>query len=273
MIRIIGDSASDITQAEAKELGIDILPLTTRFGEEEYRDGVDIDADTFYEKLVSTEEIPQTSMIPPIEYDKIYSKYDGDDIVVITISSKLSGCFQSARLMGNEHKNVYVVDSRSVTITEGNLVRYAIELRDKGLSAKEIYEILEEKKKNLRLFAAFDTLKYLEKGGRISSVAAAFGKLASIKPIVSIEDGEMKVAAKARGVKGARETLDKLIKESGEIDYDMPLYFGYTGNDTSLLEAFREEYPEYKDIVVRRVGAVVGTHAGPGCYGFMYFVK
>lgn len=273
MIRIVTDSASDITQAEAKELGIDVLPLVTRFGMEEFKDGIDITFTEFFDKLETSEELPTTSLVSPAAYDDCFKKYPNDDVICIVMSSKLSGCCQSAILAASENPNVKVVDSLNVTAGERLLVVYALQLIEKGLSADEIVDLLNEKKSKIRLMAVLDTLKYLQKSGRISGVTAAFGTLLSIKPLVHVVDGELRVLAKGKGVKGARKQLMTEIENVGEIDDTMPRCIAFSGKEDSLLQEYIAEKPEVKDLPVVTIGAVVGTHAGPGAYGEMFFIK
>lgn len=163
-IRIITDSASDITQEEARTWGIQVLPLRTIFGEEEFLDGVTIDHQTFFQRLIESDVLPTTSQLSPFQYEGPFQEAvkAGDEVVCITLSSKLSGCYQSA-VIAAEGLPVVLVDSLSVTVGQRILVELALQLRDQGLSAQEIGAVLEQEKPHIRLIALLDTLEYLKK--------------------------------------------------------------------------------------------------------------
>lgn len=280
-VQIITDSASDITQERAAELGITVLPLKTIFGNEVYQDGVDLSHEAFFQKLVETDVMPTTSQIPPVEYEEAFQavKEAGDSAVCITLSSKLSGSYQSAVIAGEEYQGVVeVVDSLNVCMGEQVLVRRAIQLRDQGSSAQEIAECLNREKSNVRLIALLDTLEYLKKGGRISSAAAFAGTLLSIKPVVSIEQGEVVVVGKARGSKNGHNLLTQMVEKEGGIDFERPYVLGYTGLSDELLRKYIEDSRKlYEDqteyLPVSTIGSTIGTHAGPGAIAAAFFVQ
>ena len=166
--RIIIDSTADLS-AELKSK-LSIVPLTVHFGDEEYLDGVTIDHKTFYEKLIESDELPTTSQATPDSFIKEFDKVKeaGESAVVITISSKLSGTYQSAVIAAEDFDNIYIVDSGSATIGSGILAERALELADSGIDAREIAEILNKEKEKIVIIALLDTLEYLKKGGRIS---------------------------------------------------------------------------------------------------------
>lgn len=279
MIQIITDSVSDITSEEAQKYNITVLPLTVRFGEEEFIDGVTIKAKEFYDKLVESDELPKTSQITPFTYEEAYLKAhnEGNDVLVITVSKKLSGCYQNAvssSLAFGEH--VSVVDSDLATIGEKALVLKAIELRDSGLSLKEITDKLIESKNHLHFIALLDTLEYLRKGGRISAAAAIAGMLIGIKPVITFKDGAIEVVGKARGSKTGNNMLIKYVKENGPINFKEPVCLGYTGNDPHILEKYitdsKDLYKEFNgEFDITTIGSTVGVYAGPGCYAFTFF--
>ena len=280
-VRIITDSASDISQAEAKQLGIDVLPLKTIFGEEEYLDGVTLDHAAFYKKLVESGVFPSTSQIAPSEYEEKFraAVENGDDVVCITISSKLSGCYQSANIAAKEFPGrIVVVDSLTATAGERLLVQLALRAAAAGQSAQEIGRMLNEQKPHIRIYALVDTLEYLKKGGRISSTTAFVGSLLSIKPIISVENGEVATAGKARGTKNGNQMLMELVEKSGGIDTGMPACLVYTGLDNTLLQKFvADSEALYAGMTgqppIHAIGSTIGTHVGPGAYGLVYFVK
>lgn len=280
-IRIIADSGCDITQEEARELGIEILPIKTIFGETEYRDGIDLTHEEFFEKLIESDIFPTTSQISPFEYEQKYEeiKKDGDQAIVITLSSKLSGCFQSANIAAEDYEGiVFPVDSLSVTAGERILIEYAVRLREQELQIQEIIEKLEEKKHKIRLIALLDTLEYLKKGGRISAAAAMAGALLSIKPVVAIENGEVTVLGKARGSKAGNNMLREMVNKEGTIDFSMPFALVYSGLSDELLQKYKKDNRDLfedtvGDIQGYSLGCAIGTHIGPGAIGTAFFVE
>ncbi len=280
-IKFIVDSASDILPAEAKELGIIHLPLTVMFGDTIYRDAVDLTHQEFYEKLIESDILPTTSQINPGLFgDAMKEVVDaGDTAIVITVSSKLSGTYQSAMIAAEDFEGkVFVVDSENVCVAERLLVYRALELRYLGLSAEEIVAQLNVEKKKIRLLALLDTLEYLKKGGRISSAVAFAGTLLSIKPVVSLVEGEIVMLGKARGSKQGNNLLRELTMRGNGIDFSKPYALAYSGLSDSLLKKYiadsSELYSTHTDeLPITTVGCVIGTHAGPGAIAVAFFEK
>lgn len=277
-IRIVTDSASDIASGERND--VTVLPLKLRFGDEEFMDGVDISHKEFYEKLIETEELPITSQATPYDYEEVYKEAAaaGDTLIVITLSSKLSGTYQSAVIAAADYDNIYVVDSENVTVGEHVLVELALRLKDSGMAAKDIAEQLEREKKKVRLVALLDTLEYLKKGGRISKTAAVAGSLLSIKPVIAIENGEVVMLGKARGSRHGNNLLVEKIKESGGIDFEKPHVLGYTGLSDVLLRKYISDSEalwrdEVESLEITSVGAAIGTHVGPGAIAVAFFAQ
>lgn len=276
-VKIIIDSTSDVT-AELKEK-LTVVPLTVHFGDEEYIDGVTITHKQFYEKLIETDTLPSTSQATPADFEKEFKKLkEGESAVVITLSSKLSGTFQSATIAAEDYDNVYVVDSASATIGGGILAQYALSLSEAGMSAKEIAAKLEVQKKRICIIAMVDTLEYLKRGGRVSKAVAFAGGVLNIKPVLSVIDGEIEMLGKARGSKQGNNLLVSEIQKSGGVDFDMPVLLGYTGlSDITLqkyVEDSRELWQESKTKLNHTViGSVIGTHAGPGAIAAAFFKK
>lgn len=276
--RIIVDSTSDL-MPEVKEQ-VHVIPLSVFFGQEEYLDGVTIDHKMFYEKLIETDVHPSTSQANPAAFEKEYEKAReaGEAAVVITLSSKLSGTYQSATIAAQDYENIYVVDSGNVTIGGAILVEYALRLLNDGLSAKEIAEKLEEAKQKILLVALVDTLEYLKKGGRISKQVAFAGTLLNIKPVLSVCSGEIRMLGKARGSKMGNNLLVQEIQKAGGVDFSMPLLLGYTGlSDTMLLKYIEDSKPLWEgnveELRYTSIGSVIGTHAGPGAVAVAFFKK
>lgn len=279
-VRIIIDSASDITLDRAKEMKLDFLPMKTIFGEEEYLDGVTLSHMDFYKKLIESDVHPTTSQISPYDYEEVFEKVKeaGDTAVCITISSKLSGSFQSANIAAEDYKDVVsIVDSENVAVGEQLLVLRAVELRDAGKSAKEIAEVLEEEKKKIRLIALLDTLEYLRKGGRISGAAAMAGGLLSIKPVIAIENGVIETLGKARGSRNGQNLLREYVKKQ-DVDFTKGCVAAYTGLSDELLKKYLEDSKEIyepfgHELPISTIGSTIGTHVGPGAIAVAFFAK
>ena len=288
-IKIIADSLSDIRQQEAKALDILILPLTVRFGESEYTDGITLDPQTFYEKLTSEKELPKTSQIAPFTYQQAFEEalQAGDQVLCITGSSGVSGCFQSARLAAEEvrrkagdpedfREQLVIIDSKQATASEYVLVQYAVSLRNEGMEFLPLVETVKAAAKKVRLIALLDTLEYLKKGGRISGTAAAVGSLLAIKPLVTFENGVVEIIGKARGYKNAHAHLLQMLSHYGGIDFSKPFVAGFAGTDDSLLRQHVADSPDifgedYGSVPVTRVGPTIGTYTGPGTVVFGFF--
>ena len=276
--RIIIDSTTDLVP-EYKER-VSVVPLIVNFGEEEYIDGVTINYKTFYEKLIESDVLPTTSQANPDAFMKEFEKVKeaGESAVVITLSSKLSGTYQSAMIAADDFDNIYVVDGGSATIGNSILVEYAFKLLDEGLSAKEIAEKLEEEKGKIVIVALLDTLEYLKKGGRISKTVAFAGTVLNIKPVVSVIDGEIGMLGKARGSKMGNNLLVQEIEKAGGVDFTKPVLLGYSGLSDNLLLKYIEDskhiWEEGLDSVrYSTIGSVIGTHAGPGAIAVAFFKK
>lgn len=274
-IRIIVDSTADLTpQVRAR---VAVVPLTVHFGDEEFVDGVDITGQQFYEKLVTSKVLPSTSQASPYAFSAAFGQAvaDGDEVVAIVVSSKLSGTYQSAVIAAEDYPGkVHVVDTRSIALGSAILSEYALRLADAGHSAKEIADELERARERVRLIAVVDTLEYLQRGGRLSKTAAIAGGILSIKPVIALVDGEIKVLAKGRGNKQANNLMNQEALKAG-IDTSMPCMLGYTGTDDELLRNYLQECEELwrEDVPVSLVCGVVGTHAGPGAIAVAFFAK
>ncbi|MDY4486502.1 MAG: DegV family protein [Candidatus Limivicinus sp.] len=276
--RIIVDSTTDL-MPEVKGQ-VSVVPLTVHFGDEEYIDGVTIDHKSFYEELVETDVHPTTSQATPAafmtEYEKVRAA--GDSAVVITLSTKLSGTYQSAVIAAADFENIYVVDSASATIGAAVLTELALRYLDEGLEAKEIAARLEEEKKRILIVALLDTLEYLKRGGRISKTVAFAGAVLNIKPVIAVSDGEILVLGKARGSKMGNNLLEQEIEKAGGVDFSAPVLLGYTGLSDLLLRKYIEDsrrlWEEGLDEVrFTTIGSVIGTHAGPGAIAVAFFKK
>lgn len=275
-VKIIVDSTVDLTEDVLSK--VRMVPLTVNFGETEYTDRVDINYKLFYEKLVESDVLPTTSQATPDaflrEFEKIGREDDG--AVVITLSSKFSGTYQSAVIAAEEFENIYVVDSGSATVGSGILAELALSLARSGLSAEEIAGELERAKEKIIVVALVDTLEYLKKGGRISKTAAIAGTVLNIKPVLSLIDGSINMLGKARGSKQGNNLLVQEIEKAGGVDFSKPVLLGYTGLSNALLLKYIEDSRGLwenglKEIRYTPVGSVVGTHVGPGAVAVAFF--
>lgn len=280
-VRIITDSASDISQEKAKEWGITVLPLKVRFGDEEFLDGVTLSSTDFYKKLVETDEIPKTSQISPYDYSEEFRKADeaGDELIYFSLSSGVSGSYQSACIAAEDFSdNINIVDTKQFCISEYIIVQRAVQLRDQGLNAKEIIDTITPELQKAHVIAVFDTLEYLKLGGRISSAAAFAGNILMIKPVITIEEGVVKVIGKARGSKNGHNMLMEFVKKTGGIDFDKPICLAYSGFSDEILKKYVEDskvlYEGQEDKIQYAVaGATIGTYTGPGAIALAYFEK
>ena len=277
-VKIIIDSTADLLPAVKARTKV--VPLTVHFGEEEYVDGVTISHREFYEKLVETDVMPRTSQANPDAFAKAFEEVTaaGDSAVAIVISSKLSGTCQSAMIAAADYDNVYVVDSGTGAIGAGILTEYALQLADQGMDAKAIAQILEEEKKRIKIVAMVDTLEYLYKGGRLSKTAAIAGGILNIKPVLAIDDGEIKVLGKARGSKQGNNFLISEIEKAGGVDFERPVLLGYTGLSNATLVKYMEDskaiWADSRSALnYTIIGSVIGTHAGPGAIAVAFFSK
>ena len=278
-VQFIIDSAADYTLQEAQEQRITLLPMTIIFGKEVYLDRVELTVEQFYEKLIESDRLPTTCQIPPASFSDAFSQAvaQGDTVVAVTISSKLSGTYQSAALAAQDFPGkVFVVDSLNATLGERILIEYGLRLRDQGLEAGQIAQELTEKRKKIHLLALLDTLEYLKKGGRISPATALAGTLLSIKPVVTVENGEVAMAGKARGSRQGNNLLRQLIEKCGGVNFEMPYCLAYTGLSDYLLQKYIADSAELWQgrtdrLPIAAVGATVGTHVGPGAVAVAFF--
>lgn len=278
MIRILIDSGSEYLPKEAQAKGIEVLPIVTNVGGNDYRDGFDLGRDEFFELLEETGQFPTTSQITPHVFAaKFKEALDaGDEVIAIILSSALSGTYQNAcmaqAMVGNE--GIYVIDSLTATYPISILADYAATLRDEGMPAAQIVEAIEELKGSAKVIAMVDTLEYLQRGGRIPKAAAKIGEAAKLKPVISVtEKGDLAMISACLGRKRAFDTIMKQL-ESIEIDDRFPVYaiYSYGTKNCERLEVRLQE----AGITVterRQIGYVIGSHIGPNACGVVYVEK
>ena len=275
-IRIIVDSTADLRPQVRSR--VDVVPLTIRFGDEEYIDGITIDSRTFYEKLIESDVLPTTSQATPAAFMAAFKKVKeaGESAVVIVVSSRLSGTYQSAVIAAAEYENIHIVDSGSGAIGSGILVELALRMLDQGMDAVSIATKLEEEKQKIVVVALVDTLEYLQKGGRLSKTLAIAGAVLQIKPVLSVIDGEINLLGKARGSKMGNNLLVQEIEKAGGVDFTKPVLLGYTGLSDALLRKYVEDSKRLweqglEEVRYTAIGSVIGTHAGPGAVAVAFF--
>jgi DegV family protein with EDD domain len=275
-IKIITDSTADLPLEVIKKYDIEVLPLTVHFGDESFRDGVDIKFHEFLEKMNTSEIFPTTSQVNPQSFYDCYKKYLDEDYKIISIhlSSKLSGTYQSACIAKDMHDNdnIVVIDSLNVTSGLGLLVIKSSNLRDNGYSLKQIENEIIETVPHVKSALAFESLDNLVKGGRLSKAAGVIGNLLGIRLILEIKDGELSVKDKVRGSKKAAKVILDYVDEKGLKD-DEPLILLQVENK-DVFETLKENMNSRKaDFIECEVGCVVGTHSGTGACGIFFIEK
>ncbi len=258
-------------------LGIRVLPLTVHFQEECFQDGVDLSPSQFYDKLDVADELPKTSMVSPAVFEEAFSEAiaEGKEVFCLLISSGLSGTYQAACLAQAAFGDkVTVVDSKSASLGLGLLVTEAVKLQAQGLSAREIAEAMAAPIAKSKFFAAVDTLKYLRKGGRISATGAFVGGMLGIKPVVSIVDGLVQSAGKARGMAAAIDFICKEMKKTLP-DLAHGVMFAHASAPQLMETAIAKIKPalQLTEHLCCEVGATIGTYAGRGCVGIAYIAQ
>mgnify|MGYP000780791042 FL=1 len=275
LIRIIVDSGSDLLPEVACEHDIQVLPLLANVNGVEYRDGIDLERDGFYALLEETGAFPKTSQVSPHAFAEAFkeARDSGDEVIAITLSSALSGTYQSAKLaqamVGEE--GVYVVDSLTATYATAMIAEYACALRDEGLSAKQIVAEIERFKGRVKLVAVLDTLEYLQRGGRLPKAAARLGEAAKLKPVVVIsEEGEVGLSTAVFGRKRALDTLLKKVAKYS-VDAFFPAIPIYSFGTKTCAKMEDEMIGTGMNLSGRRqIGFVIGSHIGPGAYGVVF---
>ncbi|HHT98860.1 MAG TPA: DegV family protein [Acholeplasma sp.] len=279
-VAIITDSTCDLSKEIIESRNIKVLPLYVRFGEDIYRDGIDITTDRLYELVEQKNEIPKTSAVSPGDFIEAFEPLikDGYDIIYTGIGSSLSGTFQSAHIASLEfpENRIYLVDSKNLSTGIGLLVLKACDLRDQGLSASDIKDRLLEIVPKVRSQFAVKTLDYLHKGGRASGTAKLLGTMLRIKPIIQVRDGKMDVYTKTMG-KMSR-ALDVMLTdyinlgEQIDLDYVM-ITHSQAGKHVDYMSEIVNQKLKPNKLFVTEAGCVISSHCGPGTIGILYIVK
>lgn len=278
MIRIITDSLCDLTMDYAKELNIDILPLTVRFGENDYKCGIDLTNEAFYDKLTNDSNNPTTAAVNPYEFEEIFQKYidAGDEIVAIIFSKYMSATFQSASIAAENVKSdhLHLIDCENGAMGQTLLIQTAVSMRDEGKSATEIADTIRNLLPKTMTYIVVDSLEYLKRGGRISKSAALIGGLMKLHPVLQVVADGAKPVDKVKGKKSANAWLINKLQEA-PADTNYKLVIGHS-NAPERAEALKEQFREAgitNEIFITCIGPVVGTHIGPNCLGIGYIEK
>lgn len=278
MIRIITDSLCDMTMDYAKELNIDIMPLTVRFGETDYKCGVELSNEDFYDKLENSGVAPSTAAVNPFDFEEIFIKYidAGDEVVAILFSKYMSATFQSATIAADniQSEHLRLIDCENGAMGQALLIETAVTMRDNGLSADEIADNIRALLPKTMTYIVVDTLEYLKRGGRISKSAALIGGLMKLHPVLQVVADGAKPIDKVKGKKSCNAWLINKLKEQ-PADTDYKLVIGHS-NAPDRAEAFKEQLIEAgitNEIFITCIGPVVGTHIGPNCLGIGYIEK
>jgi len=272
-IKIITDSTSDLPKNMMEELGVSFVPLKVLFGEEVYRDSIDLSNPEFYAKMSTQKKLPTTAQVNPGEFIEEFKEHlaQGDEVIGIFISSKLSGTYSSAVIAKQtlEEEKIHLIDSKSASFGLGLLVIEAARMANQGRSAAEIVKRIESLVDQVVFYGIIDNLENLKKGGRLSSTGAFAGNLLGIKPIISLKEGVVVMAGKARGLKKAFAWVIEDAKKNNQSFDDKLICIAHAGAPDELAEFKQFILKEYapREIIEFEIGAVIGTHTGAGCIG------
>ena len=273
-VRIVTDSASDLSDAEATELGIEVVPLSIRFGDEEYTDRVDLSVGEFYRKMDELDVLPETAAPSPGAFEQAFRTLaaDGADaIVCINLSLALSATGQAAQAAAKavaDDIEVHCVDSKSITAGLGTMVLAAAQAARDGADAQEVIALIEDMQPRTRVLGVLDTLDNLKKGGRIGGAQAMLGTMLSIKPCLDLSSGEVEEAGRQRTRKKAAAWLRSVVQEAGDIS-QLAVIHGKAPDADDFVESLTEFIPR-DQIRVSELGAVIGTHGGPRVLGVCF---
>ena len=275
-MKIIIDSSSDITPVLCEKFGVDaVIPMCINADGRDYRDKVDLTYEDFYFHILpGCKQLPKTSQPPIGDFIELFERWPDEEILVLTLSSGLSGAYSTACLAASQtgRDNIYVVDTLSTTVALTMMAEIACRLRDEGRTAAEIKAELEALAPRVRIYAPVETLNYLVMGGRLSKVAGAVGSALRIMPIICLKGGVLSAVGKAHGYKSALRTLRTYV-DRDPIDLNYPVYFAHVNNEDGV-EEMRATFTEAPaDAYALWVGSVVGTHVGPGAMAIAYIAK
>lgn len=266
-VRIVTDSVADIPRGLARELGIVVVPLVLRFGDDSFRDGVDIDNDAFYAKLASSPAFPASSAPPPAAFARVFddAAAAGDRVLVVTLSAKLSGTHAAAlqgRSLAVDPDRVEVMDSGHAAIAEGYVAMAAARAAREGATLAEAREAARAVAARVGLIAAFDTLEFLRRGGRIGAAASLLGSLLRINPLIVLRDGLVHPAGRTRSRAKAVDELEAFARRHARID-ELAVSDAACPDEAEALAARLADLPPGGRILRTRMTPVIGCHTGP----------
>ena len=275
VVRIVTDSTADLTREQQQAAGVTVVPLNVHFGDQVFRDHVDLTADEFFRRLKASSQLPRTSQPAVGVFEEAYRtlRQDGDEIVSVHLSSKVSGTYNSALMAakGVDEKAIEVVDSLSTSMALGFMALEGAKLARAGKDRGAIAERLRALVPKARVICVVDTLTYLERGGRIGKARALLGSLLNVKPILQLKDGEVVPVGRARGRPQGLSKLVELLERDGQASQLAIMHGAARADAEQLRERVAGRYPGL-DILLTEIGAVLGTHTGPGVIGFTYLV-
>ncbi len=272
-VRIVTDSSCDLTEEQAAAHHVEVVPLSIRFGSEEFEDGSELSVEAFYEKLTSSPDLPETAAPPPGKFDAAFRRQaeaGADAIVCLNLSSGLSATMQSAKNAASafDAVPVHVVDSRSITSGLGTQVLLAAQAGADGASAQDVLDLLQGLIARTHVIGALDTLDNLKKGGRIGGAQALVGSLLSIKPILDVSTGEVEEAGRARTRRKALETLRERVAECGDVEH-LRIAHGFAPDVDAMVDLLAKDFPR-EEIGIGPIGPVIGAHGGPRVMGITW---
>ena len=276
-VKIVTDSTADLPKSLVEEFNIHVVPLKVLFGDEVYREGVDITPKQFFEKLAVSPQLPTTSQPSPGEFQEVYEELtrDGSSVVSIHISSLLSGTYQSAVLAKKElaSRDITIIDSKLVSMGLGMAVLAAAKAAKAGQKAEEIVRLVNELIKKIRLYFVVDTMDYLQKGGRIGKASAFLGTMLNIKPVLTLEEGLVVPLEKIRGKNKALDRLVEMAREFSEQHGVMQCALVHANALDDAIKLHEMLIAQIKccEMMICDIGAVVGTHGGPGLIGIIFY--
>jgi len=274
MTVIIADSACDLPLQELEQLNVEMVSLKVFVDGKEYADGRDLTFERFYELMDESEVLPKTSLVSVGDFIEAFNRYPDKDIIVLTMASKLSGTYQSAMLAKESvgRNNIYVLDSGTVSVPLGALIKIAVQMRDCGQQTSEIVAKMRELIPKIYIYAILDSLKYLVKGGRLTGLKGKIGEVLNLKPIVSIRDGIVSPVAMVRGMKKAQAVLARIVREKHHVDPSLPQGLAYTVH-LKYIDQFLKICPFTPTQKTYHLGSVVGSYGGPGVVAVGFFEK
>ena len=275
MVRIVTDSTADLSESQQQSAGLTVVPLNVRFGDEVFKDHLELSGDEFFNRLKAAPQLPKTSQPPVGAFEDVFREFRkaGDDVVAVLISSKVSGTFGAAQMAAQsvDAEHIDVIDSLTASMALGFLALEGASLAKGGASRAQVADRIRSLVPKARVLAAVDTLTYLEKGGRIGRARALLGSLLNVKPLITLQDGEVAPLGRARG---RVQAIDKLVDQLGRAGKLMRLavlHGAALADAERLRQRVSQNYPDL-DIPLAETGAVIGTYTGPGVIGFTYLV-